>query len=156
MTLALLPLPKTVPSSTKPHGFTIIEAVLSASIFALVVTACFGAFFYGQEVTRSAGKKMQAVFLAQQAVEALRAMRNSTHLLPEDGTYGLDTGQSGWALRDAPDNPVGDLTRTIEITAIDGTKKNVVITIAWPTRTGDQAFILRTILTDWQSVITAP
>ncbi len=155
MNRAPSPLPPTAPSSTnKKPGFTVVEAILSATVFALVATACLGVFFYGQNLARNAGKKMQAVFLAEEGLEAMRAIRNHTNALPDDGVYGLDTSAATWQLTENPDTPIEGFTRSLTVSTLDVTTKQIIVTIDWfSTANNPGSYSLTSDLTAWTAGI---
>jgi hypothetical protein len=120
----------------------------------MVVTACFGVFFYGQQLGDNAGKKKHAVLLAKEGMEAMRAIRNHADALPDDGTYGLYTGDTTWQLIATPDTPQSGFTRTITVETVDAYTKKVSVNIAWQqTTTREGSFSIIGYLTPWTAVI---
>lgn len=143
----------TVQFKNSQQGFTIVEAILSATIFAMLATACLGTFFYGQALARDAGQKMKASFLATEGLEAVRSIRDTTDALPLDGVYGLDTTSDTWQLIETSDTPFADMTREILVETVDDYTKKIAVTISWTSGNHDKTFILATYLTLWTASI---
>jgi hypothetical protein len=124
-------------SNTRP-GFSVVEAILSASIFALLVTAFVGAYLYGQEATALGGNRARAALLAEEGIEAARNIRDSGFANLADGTYGLAISGGTWILSGASD-AVDIFTRRVTISSVDADRKLVTSRVAWqqnPQRTG--------------------
>ena len=111
-------------------GFSLVEIILSASIFALVVMAFVGVFLYGQEATVLAGQRASASLLAEEGLEALRNIRDAGFTNLVDGTHGLAISGSQWQLAGSADIN-GVFTRQVAISSIDSRRKQVTATITW-------------------------
>ncbi len=139
------------------QGFSLVEVILSIAVFALLITTLIGAYFYGQESTALAGNRARAVMIAEEGLEAVRNIRDEDFSNLEDGTYGLNISNNAWVLSGLSDN-VDIFTRQIEISPIDGDRKEVTSTVTWqqnPQRSG--IISVETYLTNWQkSVVVGP
>lgn len=135
-------------SITKP-GFSLIEAVLAVSIFALLVTAFAGAYIYGKESTALAGARVRANLLAEEGLEASRSIRDGAFTNLTDGNHGLSSLSGTWNFSGASDiNEI--FTRQIVISSIDANTKQIVSNVSWQQnlqRTGQAS--LTTRLTNW-------
>jgi Tfp pilus assembly protein PilV len=134
--------------SAKP-GFSLIEAILAGALLLLMITAIAGILVYSRESVTTAGARNRAVFLAEAGLEAVRAIRDEDFANLVDGTYGLDNTTGIWTLSGTPD--VTDIfTRTITISTIDASTKEVIAQIDW-TQTGQRTgqTILTTRLANW-------
>lgn len=134
------------------QGFSIVEALLAGSVFALMVTALFGAYIYSIESISSAGNRGRAAELAEEALEAVRNLRDNNYSNLTDGTHGLSISGNTWNLSGASDT-VGIFTRSTEITSVDAKRKQISSTVTWPVgpqRTSSITFI--TYLTDWRAL----
>lgn len=133
-----------------PHGFSIVEALLAATILALVVTALVGAIIYGNQAAAVAGAHARADLLAEEGVEAARNIRDSSYSNLTTGTFGLALSGNQWALSGSSDT-TDIFTRAVTIAAIDSNRTQITSTVSWqqtPQRTGSVSFI--TYLTNWQ------
>lgn len=133
----------------RTRGFSLVEVILASSVFALIVMALVGALLYGQESTRLAGRRAQAVFFAEEALEAVRNMRDAGFANLIDGTYGITSLGNQWSFTSPPD--VRDIfSRNVTISSIDVNTKEVVAEVSWeqtPQRTG--SVFLTTHFTNW-------
>ncbi len=111
-------------------GFTFVEAILAASILGLLVTPIVGAFVYGNESTRIAASRAQALNLADEGIEAVRNIRDQAYTNLVDGTYGLGSLDNHWQLTGTFDI-TGQYTRAIRISTVDGTTKTVTVDVTW-------------------------
>lgn len=132
-------------------GFSLVEAILASSVFALIVSALVGAWLYGQESTVLAGNRVQAVFFAEEGLEAVKNIRDADFEELVDGTHGLMVSGYQWILSGSSDTN-GIFTRQIEIFSVDDDRKEIVSTITWQQnsqRSGSVSAV--TYLTNWQT-----
>ncbi len=134
-------------------GFSTIEALLSASILVLIVTAFMGAFIYGSQSTALAGQRTRAAFLAEEGLEASRNIRDAAFSNLSDGTKGLTISGNQWIFSGSSDTTDSFYTRQITISTVNGdsNRKQIVSTITWQQnnqRTG--SVNLTTYLTNWK------
>jgi Tfp pilus assembly protein PilV len=132
-------------------GFSLVEAVLSAALFVLVVAAFAGGIIYGRESAATAGDRARAVFLAEEGLEAVRNIRDASFSNLSAGTKGVSTSSGYWSFSGISD-VFDNFTRSISI-ATEGTNiKNVTSTVTWketPARTGSVTLTSR--FTEWLS-----
>lgn len=136
-------------------GFSLVEVVLAAALFALIAATLAGVLIYGEESSALAGGRTRAVFLAEEGLEAVRNIRDAGFIsLPVDGNYGLQISGGQWAFLGLGTSDTTDIfTRQINITTIDTNRKTITSTVNWqqnPQRTG--SVVLTTRLTYWQKV----
>lgn len=138
-------------SNTK--GFSLVEVLLSGALFALLVTALMGAYLYGQESTSLAGRRVRAVFLAEEGLEATRNIANNVFGNLSDGSYGLVISGNQWTFSGSTD--ITDIfTRQVTISTVDADRKQIDSQVTWqqnPQRTGE--VVLTTYLSNWQSLV---
>jgi hypothetical protein len=137
-------------------GFSVVEALLAATVLAALATAMVGAMVYGRAATGGAGDRVRAVFLAEEGVEAFRNIGAAAYANLVNGTHGLT--QSGaplvWATSGTSDTS-GIYTRQTVIADGGTNRKNVTSTVTWPQQgssTGSTSVITR--LTNWRANIT--
>lgn len=142
-------------SATNRAGFSVVEAILSASIFAMLVTAFIGAYLYGQEATALGGNRARAALLAEEGLEAARSIRDGGFANLADGTYGLAVAGGMWTFAGTSD-AVDIFTRQVTVASIDATRRLVTSRVTWqqnPQRTGLVAVATR--LTNWMAATLA-
>lgn len=136
-------------SPTKQEGFSLVEIILSSAIFVMLVTAFVGAYLYGEQATMLAGNRLRATLLAEEAIEAVRNIRDPAFSNLTDGTFGLSTTGNQWSLSGASDVS-GLFTRQVTVATIDSKRKLVTSNVTWqqnPQRTGSVTLVSR--LTNW-------
>ncbi|MBI4713621.1 prepilin-type N-terminal cleavage/methylation domain-containing protein [Candidatus Uhrbacteria bacterium] len=132
-------------------GFSLVEALLATSIFALLTTAFVGAYLYGQSATAVAGQRARALMIAEEGLEASRNIRDSGYNNLSVGTHGLTIASNQWNFSGASD-ATDIFTREIIVASVDADRKNVTSNVTWqqnPQRTGSVSLITR--FTDWLS-----
>ncbi len=132
-------------------GFSIVEVLLAGSLFLIIVSTFIGAAVYGEESTVVAGQKSRAAFLAEEASEAVRNIRDDSFANLTDGLHGLAVASDQWIFSGTSDTTEG-FTRQISISTVDANRKEVVSTVTFqetPQRSG--SFSITTYLTNWQS-----
>ena len=131
-------------------GFSLIEVLLTISIFSMFMVALIGVLSIGEESSSLAGKRIQAVYLAEEGLEALRNIRDENFINLVNGSYGLVKIGNQWNFSALPD-VTGIFTRTINISTVNANIKLVTSTITWQQnlqRNG--SVILTTYLTNWK------
>ena len=133
-----------------------VEVILSAALFALIVTGLAGVLMYGQESTAIAGQRFRAIMLADEALEAGRNMRDEDYTLLTDGPHGLRIRQRQWELFGASDQS-GIFTRQLVVATLDPNRKKLVATVTWQENLRRNGQIqLTTYLTNWRRVVLPP
>lgn len=130
-------------------GFSLVEILLSAAVFVLVVTAYVGILIYSEETASLNGKRYQAVNLAEEGLEALRNIRDENFNNLTAGTSGL-AQSTNWSLSGSSDT-VGIFTRAETIVAPSSQRKSVTSNVTWTQnaqRTGSVS--LETRFTNWR------
>lgn len=138
------------------YGFSLVEVILTSTIFALFVTAFIGSYLYGQEASVLAGNRARAIMLAEEGLEATRNIRDANFANLTDGAYGLTTTINQWNLSGSQD-VIDIFTRQIIISSIDIKRKSVALNIAWqqnPQKTGLVSLVTR--FTNWQASTPPP
>ena len=131
-------------------GFSLVEVILAVSIFSLVATVFAGAIIYGQQSTQIAGEQVQAGQLAEEAIEAVRNIRDENYNNLQDGSFGLVVENNTWALSGSSDIN-GIFTRQINISTVSTSTKEIIATVTWQQnaqRTGSISVLSR--LANWK------
>lgn len=142
-------MPKVSSRHNRQAGFSVIEVVLAAATFALIVTSLFGAYYYGEVSLKTAGNRQRAVLYAEEGLEAVRNIRDNSFQNLVDGTYGLAINNGVWNLQGSTDtNSI--FTRTVTISSLDVNTKQITSVVTWRNtlqRTGRVALLSH--LTNW-------
>jgi len=132
-------------------GFSLVEIILASALFAMLATGVFGALIYGEESPSTFGRRVQAILLADEGIEAVRNIRDAAYTNLVDGTYGLAVSGGQWIFSGAQD--VNDIfTRQVQIATVDTKRKMVTSTVNWSQnaqRTGTTSLV--TYLTNWMA-----
>lgn len=130
-------------------GFSIVEVLLSGSIFILLVTALVGGYLFGEEASVTSGNRFTAITLAEEGLEAARNIRDEDFANLTDGTHGLAISGDEWNFSGSSDTN-GIFTRSVTIASIDSHRKSVTANVNWQQneqRDGSVSFT--TYLTEW-------
>ena len=135
------------------NGFSLVELLVSVSIFLIFVIAINGTMGTVNKATKNSANRERATVLAEEALEATRNIRDSGNgfLNLPDGTYGLSTSGNIFSLSGSSDVS-GIFTRVINISSISGSQKKVTSTISWADQTNPiNSIVLNTYFTDWRA-----
>lgn len=142
----------------KQKGFAVVEVLLAAVIFGLLVMAMVGALVFGEESTQVAGARGRAILVADEGLEATRNVRDNNFVNLVNGTYGLAVSGGIWTFSGSSD--LTDIfTRSIAIadSTVSASFKLVTATVTWqqtPSRTGTVE--LKTEMTNWRASSGSP
>ncbi|MFA6000362.1 MAG: prepilin-type N-terminal cleavage/methylation domain-containing protein [Candidatus Paceibacterota bacterium] len=134
----------------KQEGFSLVEVILAISIFALSVMGLTGGLIYGRQSTVNASHREQAVFLADEGLEASQniALENFNNLV--SGSFGLAVQNNLYVFNGISDIS-GIYERQIVISEIDANTKKVTSLVSWSqgaTEAGQVSLV--TYITDWK------
>ncbi len=139
-----------VTSTTKQSGFSLVEALLSIALFALLIGTLISGALYGQQSVILAGNRERATALAEEGLEAVRNLRDTSYTNLTPGTYGLANDNQRWILQPSPDQ-TGIFARSITITSVAEGTAEVVATVTWQwVTTHSNSVVLTTYLTNWK------
>ncbi|MFC1608713.1 prepilin-type N-terminal cleavage/methylation domain-containing protein [Patescibacteria group bacterium] len=141
-------------SKSKKAGFSIIEAIVASSIFALIVTGLVGLLLYANRYTQFSGSKNRAVLVTNEGLEAVRSIRDRDFENLVDGIYGLERSNDKWNFSGSNDI-TGEYIRQIEILTVDSYTKEIKSRVDWENNGIDDSVELITYLTNW-GIVAAP
>ena len=85
------------------NGFSLVEVVIATALAGIFVAASSGGLLYGMRMSKEAGRKSQAVYLAEEGLAAAQNIRDAAYVNLTNGTWGaLDNRQSMesfWSIR---------------------------------------------------------
>lgn len=134
------------------RGFSLVEVLLSITLFALLVITFVGALIYSQDSERLAGDRARATFLAEEGLEAVRNMRDGNHADLTDGNHGLSFSGNQWTFSGTTD--VTDIfSRSISVTSVDADRKTIVANVTWKQNEQRNGSVtLSSLLTNWRKI----
>jgi hypothetical protein len=104
--------------------------MLSIALILAMATVFGGAVVFRERGAVTVGNRFRANWLAEQAQEAVRNLRDSSWSNLANGTYGLDSSGAAWALSGSPDTQ--DIyTRQIVISDYETDGKQIEVTVSW-------------------------
>lgn len=138
------------------RGFSLLEVLLAVALFGVVALLFLSTLTLGQEGSLVAGERARALAIASEGIEAVRNIRDASFSnLPAAGTYGLVASSTAgyWTFLGTSDT-TDDYTRTVTITDISSTIKDIVVAVSWDHTLGrSEDVTLTTRLTDWRRAI---
>ncbi len=131
-------------------GFSLVEVLLAAALFALVAGVFVGAIIYAEQTSVTSGRHARAVLYAEAGMEALRSIRDQGFNSLTDGTYGLSSQNGSWQLTNSADT-FDVFSRQVLIASSSTSTKDVFVTVTWQKDLQRTSFItLSGKLTNWK------
>jgi hypothetical protein len=128
-----------------------VEIILAIAIFFVFLSAFMDVTFGFWKQQRNAINKERATYLAEEAIEASRNIRDASFSNLIDGTHGLSSSGNQWSFSGASD--VSDVfTRSLTLSTIDSNTKRADVSIIWADETGNNSVSLSTYLTNWRKI----
>lgn len=140
---------------TKIKGFSLIEALLASTVFAMIATAVIGGIVYGRAATAQSGDRARAIMLAEEGNEAMRNIRDAGFANLVDGTYGLAQSGNQWVTSGTSDVN-GMFTRQVVVSSVDSNRKNITSTVSWANGSVSRQTQVATRLSNWRAAIVTP
>lgn len=148
---------------SKEEGQSLIELIVASAIFMVVVSAIAYLVLDTYILDRDASERAQAVFIAEEGLEAARSIRdNDWDDVPDtdgDGLLGKDycveLFGGVWVFSsDSPPCPaIGKFNRVINLLSISSAEKQVTSRVTYDFKKGEMREIkLVSYLTNWQTV----
>lgn len=140
----------------KEKGQLIIELLVAMAIFISVVSATAFLILDSYVANRAGGEMTQSTFLAQEGLEAARAIRDSGWNNLTAGSHGLSVSGNNWIFSGSQEDigtKLNQGTRQIIIENIDSDRKKITCQVAWQFAANrSQNVTLTTYLTNWQKL----
>lgn len=141
--------------SRNQKGFSIVEVLLAATMFGLLVTALAGAIIFGKQSTANGGDRNRANLVAEEGLEAVRNIRDGGYANLVNGTYGLSGGGSTWNFSGTSD--MTDIfNRQITIADNGANRKVVSSRVMWGSGSQAKDTTLVTQFANWSATIVPP
>ena len=131
-------------------GFSLVEIMLAVSIFALSVMGLSGGLFYGQMAGITASHRNQAVFYANEGLDATRNIAFDSFGNLVNGSFGLVILDNSYDFAGSSEF-LDIFERQIIISDIDANTKKVTSKVSWQGGVMDEGeVILITYITNWK------
>lgn len=141
----------------RQRGFSVVEALLATTIFAMLAMAVIGAIVYGRQSSSDAGDRTRANFLAEEGCEAVRNIRDSAWAnLPSTGTHYLGQSSNTWTIGSTVEPAIGTYNRQINVTDVNADTKNIACVVNWTNGGVSRQTNITTRLTNWRAPTTPP
>ncbi len=132
-------------------GFSVAEVLIAAAVLTVFVASIASALVSLGRNTGASAHKQQAVFLAEEAIEASRNIRDAAFSNLADGTYGFSTTTNQWNFSGSSDTN-GIFSRQTVVSTINSNQKQITATVSWT----DNGALSRSVsvsayLTNWQA-----
>lgn len=139
-------------NKNKKLGASIVEVIIAIAIFTLVAPSIILMISGSHTGALRGESNLEATGLAQQGVEAVRAIRDYSWEDVTEGVHGLTSTGGYWELTGTPDEDLLDkYQRTITVNSLSSYKKEVIVEIGWELMEGlDQTVVMTTRLTNWK------
>lgn len=136
----------------RSSGITLIEIIVAMAIFMIIVPGMIMMVLGSHTGTLRSEKRLEANALAQQGIEAARAIRNYDWDELAPGTHGLDKSNGYWELSGTQDVIWGKYTRSLEVQELNPTTKSITVNISWNvTPQTTNHLRLTNYVTQWES-----
>jgi type II secretory pathway pseudopilin PulG len=150
-------------------GQGLVEIILAMGIFAIVAASIISLILGGNMAMESSQEQTEAEYLAQEAIEAVRSIREEAWNKIIFSETSVATSTEGWFFSSEGENEIiGDFTRTIKFFDVcrdvldnitdcpgeylDKHSKRVEVEVIWEVRPGVNNSVKReTYLTNWDS-----
>lgn len=154
----------------KKNAFTIIEILVAIAVIIAAFTAILGFFAFEARIAERGRMRLEAIFLAEEAMEAVRNFRDNTGwsvagigTLTAGVDYHPVSSPAGWNIT-LGDETIGEFTRAIVFNEIyrdvnhnisgsgtnDENTRKVTVMVSWSDRQGSTDESLVTYITNWR------
>jgi Tfp pilus assembly protein PilV len=137
----------------KKHcGQSMVEILIAIGVMTIGITASISVLTIVEKGMLQTSLEMQAVFYAEEGVQAVISISDRSSTDVALGTYGLAIQQTSpveWILSGTSDTMNG-MTRVVTVTAYDTDTKKVDVTVTWHPAPNRTATVKEQVLiTDW-------
>lgn len=140
------------------RGFSLVEVLLAIAIFALISTSIIYLLIDAGTANRQNRDRVVASALADEGLEASRAIRDASWTNISAGTFGLSQDSSQWRfLGDHDIDSTNRFIRRISVSKITDDRFQITSTVTWQSILGFESGISAvTYLTHWNKITLPP
>jgi Tfp pilus assembly protein FimT len=140
-------------SLSQERGASLVEFLVAMTVFISILASITSLFFNSYIGSQQSIDRSQAVFLAQEATEAVRSIRDDDFDNLVVGTHGLSLSQGRWVLFGSYDD-LDKFRREVEISQIEVGLKKVAVAVSWEISSGRSGLVnLTEYLADYRSLV---
>lgn len=114
----------------KRRGQILLEFLVSVAFFSAGIFTVSAFIFEALSSQGFIAERTRALALAEEALEAVRSIRDDTYNNLEEGTFGVALSDGRWALIGMSDSN-GPFTRSVRIDLLPDGRADVVVNILW-------------------------
>jgi prepilin-type N-terminal cleavage/methylation domain-containing protein len=135
----------------KLQGQTLIEVILAVALLAIFASS-LSTYLTNQLSYMTRGQSaLEAIYLAQEGLEAARSIRDVDWDNLATGTHGL-VYDGTWDFL-GTEEIIGKFTRIILVADISENERNVISWVTWPGTTALRSISLATNLSNWREIV---
>lgn len=136
----------------KLSGQTLVEVILAVALLAIFAST-LSVYLNNQLAYMTRGQSaLEAIYLAQEGLEASRSIRDIGWEYLATGTHGLLYDDSSWSFSGTHEL-IGKFTRTISVGDLSENERQVISLVTWPGTAGVRSIALATNLANWREVV---
>ncbi|MDO8435750.1 MAG: hypothetical protein Q7S89_03680 [bacterium] len=133
-------------------GQSLLEIVIGIGIFLIIIVAAATALVNEFDVVQTGSSSLSATLRAQEGLEAARSIRDRNWAELTAGAHGLALVSDAWTFSGGSDTAF-DNTRTVTVTDVDASTKDVASTITWATTPSRPRTVTYTTrLKNWRAI----
>lgn len=136
-------------------GVLFLDVLIGTAVFAIVVSGVIYAMLFSQQGMLKSGDRIRGVSLARQGLVATRTIRDADFDTLEEGTFGVQLGESGtWELTETPSTTADGYTTSIVIESLSDDRYKVTATTEWDLGIeGNGSVSVSTEMSDWHRTL---
>jgi len=138
----------------KRRAQSVVEILFAIGIMTVGITAALSIMTAVEDGTEKSSREMQAVFYAEEGIQATISISDRSWTELAIGAHGLAIGGSPveWVFSGTSDSLNG-MTRVVTITSVDGNTKKIDVTVTWHPAPNRTATVTEQMLvTNWAFV----
>lgn len=132
------------------QGISLVEVLLASTLFGFLVVIVVSAIVFSYRSVMSGGEYDRAHFLAEEAVEAVRNIRDKSYVDVAVGTHGITQAGGVWSLTGSSDSS-GVYKREVTISDKGANRKIVDVKVSWGSGFQERTVKLSTQLSNWRA-----
>lgn len=135
-------------------GFTLIEIIISLSIFGIFVALFFNFFYMNRNSYENVSTNNKALLIASEGIEATRFLSDLNYVNLINGDHGLEISGGTWNFNGISDSN-GVFERTINISDLSTDVKKIQSKVTYELFGQQKEISLYTYLSDWNRELPA-
>lgn len=135
----------------KIRGISLIEVIIATGLLAIFSSTLLASLASQLLSSSSVHGSLEGLALAREGLDAARAIRESSWSSLAVGTHGLQYATGTWSFQGTSET-IGAYTRTISVTSLSDTERQVISRVSWANALQQiRSISLATNLSNWQN-----